>query len=182
MDIKEKRDKIFYDTRTVEPGQSVRFFTPDRDSGLGDRLITNMLIGGMLPAEWTHLVYAIGARVIGSSRDEEDRLLDHIRMSLSVMDRETHDIMGPHASMLRHIFSREELDRLEVVSDENPNTDDDGVINPGFDCERRGYHFAIPIMIPARCGFDVLVEATRDLPRAVHMRIHLFGINERSLV
>lgn len=82
--------RIFFDTRFVEAGQEVNFF--GKGSAKSDVSISNMAEDGVLPQHETATVFAIGMRVIGARRDDEDALLDHLTVNLVVCGKLGHEI------------------------------------------------------------------------------------------
>lgn len=201
-EIREKRDKSFYDTADIGPGQAMSLFA---NKTLEDIFKTNMERDGFVPGT-SYLVWGIGIRLIGKTREQEDLLLDHIRLVFKINDRHMYDMVGPQASILRHAFTSEELKRIEDRQDthsdtrRSENSFADRIIKgllspllflraffrwslgiPGHikvypdPMSRVGYHFSVPFMIPEKMGFEVNVVASKDLPENVTVRVHLFG-------
>lgn len=175
--IIERRDAIFYDTNKLEPGQEVQFFD---NKNVGDMFLTNLQVARELASDQTYVMLAIGVRLLGKTREQEDLLLDHLRVTINIGDIPRFTAVGPHVSMLRHIFSKEELERLEREdrqrferhADESPRR---------APPQRVGYHFARPIILPAGQLFYVEVEASKELPEAVTARVHIFGLQTRDV-
>lgn len=176
--VSERRDYTFYDTHNLEPGQSRSFFERDCQRNIGDKFKTNVSVAGQLSREKTYHCLALGARLLGKTRAEEDLLLDHLHINFTLGDRPQHEILGPQASMLRHVFSAEELAELERVIDEPSGKPP--VARPPVDA-RVGYHFVKPIIIPVRQNMAVHVTASKELPEAVTVRVHLLGIQSRNI-
>ena len=153
-------DKIWYDTGSIEPGQHARLFDK---KNIGEYHKTNIPGAGVLHYEMKCSIRSIGVRLIGKSRSEEDLLLDHLHVTLSIGDHPQFDILGPHASTLRHVLSKEELDRLEIQADDAPSF------------ERMGYHLKNHIVVPIRQNMSVQVFASKQLPEAVNFRVYLYG-------
>jgi len=147
--MREIVDRVIYDTHRIEPGQSIFFFGA---AEVGDRHRTNMLCRGMLPGGQTATVCALGLRILGATRDEEDALLDHFTMGFALMDRMHGNYPGSVLSTLRN------LSEVEVDLDNHP-----GLFLPGYVLQR-------PIVIPTRAAFYVEVCAATSLPGAVHVR------------
>ena len=110
--VRERRDKIWYDTCLVRPNtiNPVRFFTT---ANIGDIHKTNLQVAGSFSTDQTYIAMGIGARLLGKTRAEEDLLLDHIHIQFVMGDMPQHDIMGPHASMLSPVYTEEELETYQ---------------------------------------------------------------------
>lgn len=162
-----ERDQPFYDTCRLEPGQEVRLFGR---YNVGYMHFTNIQVSGQLAADQTYVLRSIAARCIGRTREEEVALLDHILITLTVNDCPEHVAIGPQLSMLRDIFSAEELDEMQTVIDEGK-----------LPVRRLGYHLDPPSIIPVRVNVGVTVEAAPTLPHAVDLRVYLFGKQRRDV-
>ena len=183
LGIRERRDKTWYDTNRVEPGRSVEFFD---NKNIGDKFLTNMRVANSMAGDATYIVLVIGVRLIDKTREQEDLLLDHLHVELVIGDKTCYDALGPHLSMLRHVFLRSELERMERVSANPPSDYDSEWVRVARDKEwtspsiRVGYHLARPLVIPTRMRFNVGVSASEQLPEVVNMRVHLFGLETRN--
>lgn len=82
--VRERRDKTWYDTHVMEPGQSRRFFL---DTEPGKLFKTNIEVPGCFAFDQTYVALALGARCIGKTRGEEDLLLDHLRIQCIIGDK-----------------------------------------------------------------------------------------------
>jgi len=176
--VRERRDKTFYDTHSIHAGRErVRFFG---NKNIGDYFLTNMHVGNQLAQEQTYVCLGIGMRLIGEPREQEDLLLDHLLVTVIVGDKPQWDGIGPHLSMLRQYYTKEEIESraaaIEKFTDEER-------IGLGIPPANRPpcYLFAAPIVIPVRQRFEVTVEPSDYLPRSVVARVHLFGLQTRDV-
>lgn len=162
----QRKDAPFYDTHLIGPQEKVRFF--DKDN-IGRPLYTNIETPRCVTMEWdTYLCLAIGVRLVGKSRDDEDIYLDHLRTVFTVGNQPQWEGIGPCLSMLRHVFSAEEIKRLGREIDGNA-------------MPRVGYHFARPIFIPRKQNFSVYVQSSKELPEISLVRVQLFGVLQREI-
>lgn len=176
--IKEKRDKIFYDTNAVEPNQEIRFFG---NKNIGDKFLTNMYVGNQLTQDQTYVCLGIGMRLIGEPREQEDLLLDHLHVEFLLGDRTTWDGIGPHLSMLRHYYTKEEIEKRACAIDKMSEEERKGMNMPPA-TRPPCYLFARPIVIPVRQRLEVTVKGSDYLPRSVVVaRVHLFGLQTRDV-
>jgi hypothetical protein len=204
--MKERRDKIYYDTMVIEPGQDVRMFG---NRNIGNFHLCNLQIAGQLAPYGSFAMLAIGTRCVGKTREEEDLLLDHLCIEVMIGDRPYVDLYGPYASMLRHLFTREEMERYVQIYDDAKlfcahSMDEHDFqtvkregekirrctrcefIDDGTPFElppiRIGYHLLRPLIVPERQNFYVRAEASPDLPETVKLRVHLFGLSTRETI
>lgn len=195
--VKERRDKIWYDTNAIEPGQgkrswvdAVRFFG---NKNIGDDFLTNLQCAGTFGSDSTYICLGIGVRLIGEPREQEDLLLDHLRFSLVVGDHNLWDGMGPHLSMLRHVYTKEEIEQYMRLVDEPPTEEQTTSpwqkYKPGEIHRTKlpphrppAYLFGRAIVIPVRQHVSVTAQSSDYLPRAVVARVHLFGLQTRDIV
>lgn len=178
--VRERRDKTWYDTNRIDRGKSVEFFG---NANIGDKFLTNIQVANSIAPGSTYMAFVLGARLIGKTREQEDLLLDHLRVELIIGDKSCYDALGPQVSMLRHVFLRSELERLEK---EARACDTESAWMQGekkweSPALRVGYHFGKPLMIPPRMPFHVNVMASSELPEPVDMRVHLFGLETRDV-
>lgn len=177
----ERYDSVVYDTETVEGGKHYRFFG---SPAIGLTHVTNMRFAGFFGHNKTFIIGSIGARLLGTTKDEEDVLLDHIAMRIVLGDKPYPIVMGPVASMLRELYAKEDAEELERVVDMPPETDERYRLTDKLYPAHFGYmgaHLSRPIMIPTRLGFCVEVDVSQSLPRPVDLRVHLFGLETRDV-
>lgn len=178
--VREWRDHVFYDTATIEPGAEVSLFETPR---IGKMNCTNLQQPNCLSYKHSYAVLAIGARLLGKSRVEEDLLLDHLRLTVLAGSADPLTLVGPHVSMIRHALSAEELKEIEVVYDRLPPERKEEhwyrKDKPNYTF-RVGYHFIRPLIIEPCQRFTVQVDAT-TLQETVTLRVHLFGLETREI-
>lgn len=168
------------------------------DENVGDWRKCNLHVSGRLGFASSYYLHAIGARLLGKTREEEELLLDHIRLTFVMGDRPQIEILGPHASMLRHVYTRDEVERMQLMLDETEEFCPGGVAQheygdqpicqlcgihknakePQRPARRLGFHFLYPIHVPVRQNISVEVAATNWLKEEVPIRVHLFGAEE----
>jgi hypothetical protein len=142
----------------MEPGQEIRFL--DTSSSIGKYHRTNMQLRGQLASNQTMTVCAVGLRLIGLSRNEEDPLLDHFMVTVSIGDHPYGPYPGNVCSTLRHVTA----DPIDEPHAYLP-----------------GYVLLRPLVIPIRMNFALVISAAKTLPRAVNVRGMLFTLNTREI-
>ena len=183
--IQERHDKTWYDTITIEPGQEGSLFdSKGRNDRLGDRFKTNLSVPYQINESNPYLLMAIGARAIGKTRQEEDLLFDHLYGELVIGDVPRFDFLGTQLSMLRHVFSKEELEKLEVDArapwgPRSPGEEQLRVSALPF--TRVGYHFGRALVIRTRMSYELRMKASKQLPEAVNLRVYLFGLTVKDV-
>lgn len=178
--VRERRDKTWYDTHSLEQGGRKNFFRDDCRPG-EDIFMTNMMMRGQMSSDQTYVCLGIGMRLIGEPREQEELLLDHLHVNFIVGDRPMWDGIGPHLSMLTmttHKLPQLDDGEPEATEGEWKKADKH---TPAVDARRVCYLFARPIIIPVRQNMSVDVKASDWLPRAVIARVHLFGLQTRDV-
>ena len=157
----ERRDKCYYDTHTMEPGQELRFM---RDCKIGEYHHTNMEVRGQLVSDQTVFIFAVGLRLIGLSRDEEDLLLDHFIVTPCIGDHPFGPYPGSVCSTLRYVNEEDAADPIDEPKAYLP-----------------GYVLLRPLCIPVRQNFALVINAAKTLPRTVTARGMLFTLQQRDV-
>ena len=151
------RDRCFYDTHKMEPGQQVDFL--GADCNIGECHRTNME-GRYVSKHRPTIIHAFGLRILGLSRDEEDPLLDHFFVAPTLGDTPYGGLWpGILCSTLRHAS--------EEHADDPP--DDPTAYLPGK-------RLSLPITVALRQSFSLYVTAAKTLPRAVDVRAMAFAL------
>lgn len=167
--VQERRDKTWWDTHFMEPGQTVKFF--HTNTNIGRLHKTNLQVAGHFAGDQSYLVLGVGVRAVGKTRAEEDRLLDHLFFRLQLGNEIGTDkglsFTGTQASMTRHVFSGKELDELGEVQEATNS--------------RLCYLLTNPLKIPKRQEFAVKAVAAPELPQGILVRVHLFGLQIRNV-
>lgn len=179
----ERRDRVLYDTHKVWPGREERFFG---NANVGDRTKTNMQLGNCLASDKTFTIMAIGVRLLGKTRDQEDLLLDYLRSELVIGDKPYCDDLGPRYSMLRRADTQESLKRLEKETQTEIDLASDWVESRAKTLEDLpvfllGYQLAAPLVIPIRQSFNFTVSPGKETPEVLDVRVHLFGLETRQV-
>ncbi len=181
----ERRDRCLYDTHAVWPGREARFFG---NTNVGDRTKTNMQLGHVLPSDRTFTIGAIGIRLLGKTRDQEDLLSDYVEGELIVGDRPKFNVMGSACSMLRRVDTQKSLEQLEADLDRPLD-----LVTDWVEAETRhpledfpsfllGYQLVKPITISLRMNFSFSIFADKKLPEVMDVRVYLFGLETRQVV
>jgi hypothetical protein len=68
--IRQRIDKVFYDTHTLEAGQTHRFFADNVK--VGSLWLTNMGEPGLFPHDDTATVLSLGVRMLGAEPESAD--------------------------------------------------------------------------------------------------------------
>ncbi len=173
--VTERRDRVHFDTHTLEPGQTIHSAFRD-DCVVDDPQRTNMENPGYLVSEMTAAVFAFGLRLLGKTRDEEDRLLDFITFNFFLGDRPYGPYPGSLCSTLRFVNEEEEIHINDVAqADERPCGACDVRMRllPGYILQRQ-------IMVPVRQHIHVELAAADALPEAVIARAMLFTLHVRD--
>ncbi len=163
--MRERFDNTIYDTHAIESGQTKNFLGA---KNIGDDTMTSMRHANVLPPDQTFAVSAIGLSVVGKSRKEEKRVLDHLFVTLVIGDKPYGPYPGSLCSTYRtfveggppwwRLWSRYRLWRTVFT----------------------GYVLLLPLMIPVRQRLAIRVEAARTLPEPVVVRSFLFGLKTRN--
>jgi len=103
--VKERMDKIWYDTIWVEPNKEERMFDHVR---IGDEFLTNMRVSGQLGYDSAFTLLAFGLRLIGKGREEATMLLDHIRFVLTLGDKPMFDMLGGAFALMERTDTEEQ--------------------------------------------------------------------------
>ena len=156
-----KRDWIYYDTHMVELGTPAHFFGSAANPGW--IYSTNVQTKTLEASRFD--VHSCGVRLIGKTREQEDLLFDHLHFNLTFDGHSILAVIGPQVSILRHVFSKEELKRLEVETDTPPDP-----------VTRLGYHFAVPVINHTHARIIASITALPTLPETVTARVYLFGM------
>ena len=159
--VRERRDKCFYDTHIMEPGQELRFMGYP-DCQVGEYHRTNMEVVGQLASDQTAIIFAIGLRLIGLSRDEEDLLLDHFMVTPSIGYHSYGPYPGNVCSTLRYVNEEDAADPIDKPRAYLP-----------------GYVLLRPLIIPARQNFALWISAAKTLPQTVNARGMVFTLQSR---
>ena len=144
--IRERFGDPLYDTYEVARGGEHKFLKDDLaflNNGPAPKERTNMPLPGFLKGDDTYIVEAIGLRLLGKTRDEEYKLLDHLIATPTVGDKTYGYLPGNLCSTYR------------LLPDDEPLTDDDFI---------PGYVLPSPLMIPTRMGFHLDVVVSESLP------------------
>ena len=163
-DYRKTRELVFYDTASMEPGQEREFMGFDARDRVGNKRLTNLL-SPQLPSlkDEKTIIFAIGLRIMGTSRDEEDRLLDYFLIEPSIADRPYGPYPGSVCSTLRYVNEDAEADPTKEPMAFVP-----------------GYVLKEPLIIPALNVCWVRVLAAETLPKTCEVRVMLFTMHDRS--
>lgn len=112
--VRERHDLVLYDTHRLEPGQRVSAF--GSDCPVGDFERTNMLGRGQMPHDQTVAILALGLRLVGKTVEEEDLLLDHLRLTVWIGDRPFGAYPGSLCSTFRYYNGRDDVHINELMS------------------------------------------------------------------
>lgn len=179
----ERREVVLYDTHKVWPGQRTCYFG---NTNVGDRTKTNMQIGNCLASDRTFTIMAIGVRLLGKTRAQEDLLLDYLHSELVIGDKPYEDNLGSRYSMLRRADSQKSLEQLEeetqtkfdLTTDWVEANDKNKDNLPAF---LVGYSLATPLVIPIRQSFSFAIHPGKETPEVLDVRVHLFGLQTRRV-
>jgi hypothetical protein len=167
-----------YDTERVEAGQEKRFFHDHRN--LGDKSRTNMQYPGQFGGTSTYIIGAIGLRIVGKSREEEDLLLDHLFATVIIGDKPYGPYPGSVCSTTRTLLeSEEDAERRERATESRSLDKRKGLEPPAWLVP--GYCLLRPLVVPVRQNYRVEVLAAKEMPEAVIVRACLFGLRGRDL-
>lgn len=174
--VQERYDKVHYDTHLMEAGQKIDFMGGPlsiQDPEIEHR--TSLQIAGQLNRDLTYVILSIGLRMFGTTRDEEDRLLDYFTVTPRIGDRPYGPYPGSVCSTMR------------FLAEEEPTIPED--LNPKetiIDCTTcrsysPGYIFLKPMILPVRQCFALEISASPHLPEATVVRGMVFGLNTRDV-
>lgn len=162
---RERLDLTLFDTHVMVPGQELSFFASE--NSLGDPHRTNMEQARVLVADKTFFVMSIGLRILGTTRDEEDALLDFFVVEAVIGETEYGGRPGSVCSTMRYVDEDDEHDPLQ--------SDQRLVFLPGYVLQR-------PLVIPVRMNFLLRVLASKDLPTTrPRVRGIMFGLLSRDI-
>lgn len=150
--VLERNDHVLFDTHRMEPGQVIRAFGADCPLGDGSR--TNMRLPGYMAADQTLTILAIGLRIVGTTRDQEDPLLDHFRARLLLNGREYGPWPGSLLSTLRYANEEDQI-HINALGDGEDEVSPERIRRffiPGHVLQR-------PIAVPTRMRFELEVAA-----------------------
>lgn len=154
----EHIDEIYYDTHTINLGSHISFFG---NENIGDRHLTNLIIANQLNDK--AIIFSLGVRLMGLTRDQEDPLLDHLLVSIEAGPRLHGPFPGNLLSTFRYINEEDEKNPVQTP----------GAFLPGFVLLR-------PLVVPSRTQFKMIISASEKLPAPVDVRAMAFSIKKRS--
>ncbi|KKK77994.1 hypothetical protein LCGC14_2848010 [marine sediment metagenome] len=141
---REIRDCVYYDTHKMEPGQHLLFF--DTNESIGDLNRCNLHTPGVLVLDQTVFLFSVGLRILGTTRDEEDPLLDQFIVIPTLRNKPQNELPGNVCSTLRYVNKDQAADPV----------DDPIAFTPG-------YMFKTQIIVPVRQHFSLhIYRAKRD--------------------
>jgi hypothetical protein len=177
---RERRDMVFYDTVRVE--ENTPMIHMFGNANVGAQWLTNLQIAGQLGGpDGTFLIQGFAMRLIGTSSEEEEVLLDHFLIHPQMGGRPLMQLTGSMLSTKR--FIQEELKDQEKEAIHPPEAPREPETS-----RRMGYQLAKPILVPVRQNFQVLLEFRReilgvrvsiDVPLVA--RVMVFGIQSRII-
>ncbi len=172
----ERRDHVHFDTHPLEPGHTIPSVFL-HDCVVTDPQRTNMEIPGYLANDMTTAVFAFGLRLLGKTRDEEDRLLDFIMFTFFLGARPYGSYPGSLCSTLRFVNEDEEIHINEVAESAERACGACDVrmrLLPGYILQR-------PLIVPVRQHIHVELAAAEALPEPVIARAMLFTLHVRDV-
>lgn len=158
--VKERYDKIYYDTHNIEAGQKISFF---KDVDLYRCLHnTDVVIAGQfLDAT---VIFSFGVRLMGLTRDQEDVLLDDLMVQPVIRDKVFGPFPGSVLSTLRYVNEDDEADPVK---------------DPVFFLP--GYVLLRPLLVSSRQTFRMDISASGNFPASLLVRAMVFTMHTREL-
>lgn len=153
--VRERIDEVAVINRVVEPGQ-----TTDNDITRYD--------------DAAYAVAGIGLRLLGKSREQEDRLLDHLSVRFRIADRPYGGWPGTILSTRRQVY--------EAVEYEPPKKSVPDRLVRAARATMPGYILLRPIVVAVRMPFRVYIDADERLGQTVEARCVLFGLRNHEVV
>jgi hypothetical protein len=139
---------------------------------IGDFRRTNLDYPGLLGRrENATIIFSLGLRIMGLSRDEEDRLLDRFIVEPTVGDKPMGRYPGNVLSTLRYI--NEDRPDREDPKDEKGYKSVGGFLP--------GYILLKPWVIPVCQSFRVTVSLSTTLERSYDVRVLVFTLMTRDV-
>lgn len=173
--LQERLDRVYFDTHLVGPNMRKRYFGADCSL---DPAVTNIAYQrGVLHPELPTFVFAIGLRLFGKTRDEEDRLLDQFQAELWIGDKPYGAIPGHLLSTFRYVNEEDEIamnDLARAEARECGACDMRMAFLPGYVLQR-------PITIPVRQYMNLTVTADPALKAPLVVRAMLFTLLVRDV-